>query len=520
MIHLLYAVWAAPALGATFGPFTCVEQAQNVLRYTCTASTSADQARVVFWERGSAETRATEWSPVGESHTFTLWGLRPETTYEYRIEALGPPGTSSSTRSFTTDALDVEFGAPFAEFGARTSTRPGGPEPFTQYVLVNAGCDTDRQYLVILDREGYVVWYQAPTRVGDLSAITFTPDHTVLAVVDDVALEEWSLDGTLVRAREYNVDGSCMRGAGPCPHHDALRVGDETWVLTGQVEDYPAVGLSGCATKTGYVIDGVHRLDADLQTIDQLRLDTDLGLGPDVTMGPRFNPAEPTPRCEGSTWSGVLGWYDASRGDTVAPIDYAHANALDVSGDFLYVSLWQFYTIIKVDLTTRRLVWQLHGTLDAFSDFAVPMSVAPTVVESATSTINGTHHVSIMPDGRLQAFNNQADIGIPRTRVVRIRLDEVAMTATLEEAFTMVDDDAGTYATPAALGCSQLGSAFTVGDGSRVVASCGSSGAIAELDQPDGTTSAGPVWYMELTCGADTLRPPNLYRAVPIESLD
>jgi hypothetical protein len=125
-----------------------------------------------------------------------------------------------------------------------------------------------------------------------------------------------------------------------------------------------------------------------------------------------------------------------------------------------------------------------------------------------------------MPDGRLQAFNNQADIGIPRTRVIRVRLDEVAMTATLEEAFTMVDDDDGTYVAPTALGCNQLGSAFTVGDGSHVVASCGSNGVIAELDQADGTTDQGPVWFMELTCEADTLRPPNLYRAVPLETLD
>ncbi len=516
----LLAAFVTPAMAASFGPFTCVEQAGNVLRYTCTAETSSDQARVVFWPAGSADTRATAWSPVAEQHSFTLWGLRPATTYEYRIETLGPPSAASVTRSFTTDALDSEFGAPFADLGVRTSTRPGGPTPYTQYVLVNAGCASDRQYMIILDNEGQVVWYQAATRPGDISAVSFTPQHTLLAVVEDVAIEEWSLDGTLLRAREYNVDGACDRGQGPCPHHDALRVGDDTWTITGEVAEYPAVGLSGCATKTGYVVDGFQRLDADFEPTELIRLDTDLGLGPDVTMGPRFDPAVPTPRCEGSTWGGVLGWYDAGSGQTVAPIDYAHANALEVSGNYLYVSLWQFYTVIKVDLTTRRLVWQLHGTSDAFSDFAVPMAVSPSVVASATSTMNGTHHVSIMPDGRLQAFNNQADIGIPRTRVIRVRLDEVAMTATLEEAFTMVDDDDGTYVAPTALGCNQLGSAFTVGDGSHVVASCGSNGVIAELDQADGTTDQGPVWFMALTCEADTLRPPNLYRAVPLETLD
>lgn len=509
------AIIPARVLAAGFGELSCVEQEGNLLRYTCTAETPEASARITFWEQGSPEVRRTAWSDPGSVHSFTLWGLAPASTYEYRVELLDSyiiPGPV--VRSFTTDALGAESLPPFADLGVRVSTR-SGMDPWTEYVLLNLECRSSSQYLVILNQEGEIVWYQAPAAIGSVTGLHFTADQTIVAIYNDAQIQEWSLDGQLLRSRVYN----CAGGSGPCPHHDVFTEGSEVWTLTGQVAEYPAVGLSGCEEKTGYVVDGIDRLDADLETVESFRMDIDFGYLPHEDMGPRFDPATPVPRCEASTWAGTLQWEDPASGGISEPIDYLHANALMWSGGALYLSSYAFHQIIKLDPTTRSVLWRLHGMEPDYSDFATPIAVAAGVVDSDETALNGMHHLSMLPDGRIQAYNNQRDAPMP-SRVVRLAIDEKAAQVTLTEVFALVDDDGGSYVDPQPLSCDQVGSAYTLGDGSRVLANCGSAGTVSELDQPDGSMAAGPVWHMELSCAGSPLIAPSIYRALPIDSLD
>lgn len=511
---------------ATFGDFVCTEQPGNVLRYECTAQTSADSARIEFWEDGTADYRYSRWSEVGTEHSWTIWGLKAGTTYQYRVEALGPPASESAlVRSFTTDELGREFGPPFSGLEARVSTRPGAT-PWTEYVLANIECDTPNEYYIIFDVEGNVVWYEAPDSSRGVTALNYDfENQTVMGITGTILPHEIALDGTRVREVNYMDWFDCSNGPGPCPHHDVFRDSTSgiTWVTTGRLDEvnFGPSGLDTCEDKNAYVVDGWDRLDDDWTTVEQTwELTTHFGYNPDVDMGPRYDPKSPVPKCKPGSWSGSLGWFNPETGSYEPPIDFSHVNAFHAEDPYLYISLFNWDQMIKVDPATNTIMWRLHGTDPAYSDFATPITIAPSIVANDTTIVSGHHHMITNPDGTFQFFNNQQFQEKYYARVARMELDTKTWVATMTEAFTMVDDDDGTYVNPEPLQCSQVGSGYNLGDGSRVLAPCAAQGYILELDQPDGTWSNGPVWSMHLTCDGMPVKVPSLYRAVPIPTLD
>ncbi len=500
------------AFATTYDDFRCVEQVGNVLRYTCTATTSSDRVRVKFWLDGTTDYRYSAYSEPGTDHSFTIWGLKPGTRYRYTVASATDEAPTS--RVFTTDALDEEFGPPFDDMVIRTSTRPGG-SPWTNYVLFNVACGSIGQNYVIIDREGDVVWYEKPGNES-ITAFTLTDTGTLLGIVGNEFLHEISLDGTVLRELDMAPNGECTRGLGPCPHHDIVRDGEHIWAVTSHVdyESYDAMGLTGCEDKTAYIIDGftsVH--DDDPWSVDEAwQMDTDFGYEPDLDLGPDFDPSVPIPKCSPNSWNGTLEY------EGKPPIDYTHINTFWVRDEFVWVSNFNWDQMVKLHAPSRTTAWKFHSDDPDYSDFAVPINVSPTITANNTASIVGFHHIFTWEDDTMQMYNNQQTPNY--TRVIRVKFDEATMQATLQEAFTMVDDSGGTYVSPRPLTCTQVGSAYNMGDGSHVLAPCASLGSVAELDRNDGTWTDGPLWYAAVTCDGRPVGPPDFYRAIPLDTLD
>jgi hypothetical protein len=105
--------------------------------------------------------------------------------------------------------------------------------------------------------------------------------------------------------------------------------------------------------------------------------------------------------------------------------EYFHANAvtLDTDGNFL-VSGRNVSTIYKINRATGKIMWRLGGK---HSDFKLGPGVR----------FDFQHNIRRQPDGTLTMFDNSAAPPKRKTsRVLDIRLDEQAKTATVVSAFT------------------------------------------------------------------------------------
>jgi hypothetical protein len=123
-------------------------------------------------------------------------------------------------------------------------------------------------------------------------------------------------------------------------------------------------------------------------------------------------------------------------------IDYAHINsvALDPLDSSLLVSLRTTSEIVKIDRTTGEIVWRLGGKGNQFKFMGEHE-------ESAPYYTVGQHDVCRLANGNLLFFDNGNISGggpnpCDRTysRVVEYRLDEAAMTATLEWEYRHTPD--------------------------------------------------------------------------------
>jgi Arylsulfotransferase (ASST) len=98
--------------------------------------------------------------------------------------------------------------------------------------------------------------------------------------------------------------------------------------------------------------------------------------------------------------------------------DYVHANSIDVDTDGnLLLSARNTSAIYKIDRLTGRILWRLGGRR---SDFAM----------GPGATFALQHDARRQPDGTLSIFDDGEAPGT--SRAIALRLDETAMTATLE----------------------------------------------------------------------------------------
>ena len=504
----IVALFAGTGHAATVDAFSCAAQPDNTLRLDCQGTTSDPvRARVRYWEAGSGRADTTPWGPSQTVHDTVLWGLKGGRSYSAVLQIQDPKTMSMVNGPVVSVTTVAPTEPPFDSLILRHSVRPGAT-PTTPYVVIPVGCMASEALVIVDTADGEVVWYQAlPDGGATVTAIAPRGQGGLLVSVDQRALYEIALDGTITRSIDFGAAGECTGGTGPCPHHEVLQAGGSTWVMT-TIEDsasYDPMGLSGCPFKRRYVVDQIRRYDAAWATLDTWSL-ADFGYAPDVDPGPDFDPASPSPGCSGAYWQGVMGTPDA-------PIDWTHTNAMDIQpGPTAYLSVAQWNQVAKVDLATSSRVWTLHGMDPAYSSFDVPLAVSPSILENDDSRFRGQHHVQ-WHRGALWMLDNS---GGSRTRALRIALDEVGMTGEITDVYTVVDDDGGSYAKPAGMRCSSRGNADPLPSG-NVLSSCPGAQATMELDASDGTVAAGPVWFIEATCAFSSAW--GFYRTAPLSAL-
>lgn len=479
----------------------CTEQADNVLRFDCTAVTTAT-ARARYRHD---TTKVEHVGPWVEGGPWTLWGLEAGATYHVQLEAL-VDGVVQDTDAATTlqvgQALGPSRPAPFDQLTIRAATRPGGSPPVS-YVAAPVQCGPD-QAVVVVNSAGDLVWYQhVPS--GTVTGMGVTEEGLLQLGLDARTVTTWTMDGQIAHEVDYGAE-ACDSGVGPCPHHDVMQSADGYWALEAVLDaDNGASGLSGCEDKTEYAVDHLVRYDDDGLRQQTIAFDLDLGYEPDVDLGPNHDPDKPDPACESSYYGGVLG-------DPDPPISYTHTNALWIDDSGLYASLKQWDQLLAIDPDDSSLVWRLHASDPDYSDFATPIGVAPSIVDNAEARFANQHHVTRLDQGWLQILDNLGGSG---SRVLRISLDEAGSTALIEEAYAVVDDDDGTWQAPSLLSCPNRGSAYAMETG--VLTACPDVATVVFLDQPDGTVTAGPAWSVAFHCGENTAV--GLYRAPPLATL-
>ncbi len=443
--------------GADVVSAECTLDPDNSLRATCSVDLdSPDDVEITFLADG-VEGMVFRSAVPAARHVVEVWGLVQETEFQWAATPVGNPAGGqqgsliAGSLPVTLDRMTVDVQAP----------GPHGDDA----VLLNYGCDTFQEALVILDREGRVRWYQdiseltAPPGPKTVRGLNITPEGTILAVLDRTAVVEYALHGTLL----LYLDGAALDHP---VHHDLNRWNDLTYVVFAeQVE-----GPDGPTVTDGfYVFDGTGTRVAEWHSADHI-----------------------SPVDGGSAGGGY--WADLFPG----AIDWSHTNALAVDPDG------------GVTLSLRYQSALVHVVGDpAAADFGAvswilvgdpEKSVLTSTLAFASSTgiadvaFEQQHHVASVAGG-LTLWDNgrEPESG---SRVLELAISGGAADAVREW--------------PVGAFCPGQGSGTVLRSG-NVLVDCAPADTIAEVD-PAGVT----LWSASVSCGLGMMLRP-LYRGLPID---
>lgn len=311
--------------------------------------------------------------PATTDHDVTLFGLRPETTYDVEVsadEAVGP------STEFTSGSIPAHF--PVVEVLASDpramapgltvlpiATRGGGWEgaPSRNGPIEEDGSNA----LVALDATGAIVWYAEVD--GRPSDFELTDDGTILYVEDQLRIVELSMTGERLRVWEGRSSAALREDAAAdgtiavdtdTMHHEVAVLDDGTFLtLSTEVVDS---GLEDLPCDTEQRTDDGFRIIADVV----VRFDPDDGrILDEWSFADLLDPAEqPGPViCEPVPFTT---WYP----DEPNAGDWTHANsiAVDPAGRLL-VSLRHLHSVVALDFgdddeMRGQLLWQLGPGLD------------------------------------------------------------------------------------------------------------------------------------------------------------
>ncbi|MCA9490790.1 MAG: aryl-sulfate sulfotransferase [Myxococcales bacterium] len=426
---------------------TCVEQPDNALRQTCGVRVHPPAPVRLSWARtdGLGAVREAVDDTEVVAHTLDVVFLAPEQAYAWTLTAPDDPDTPLATGTFTTGPLPREARVQLETLSG-TSTAP--------YLGMSTPCTGGATAVIVETATSEVVWYQAladgPTF---LEGVAFTEEHTVLGIDGD-SVQEVDLAGNeVLRITPQDLGRRRV-------HHDVFRRDGLTYVLYQQAVALP----SG-----SYLLDGflVHRGREQVAS---------------WFLGDHITPSIPSPG---------------------QAIDWSHANAVwaDEQGNVLF-SLRGQSAVLSIDgrwgtPEGGQIRWILaapDSELD--SDLALASDLG------GPADFDRQHNPWLMPDGRLTMFDNRPPP--EASRIIDLRVDEVARTATIERAYTIPSD------APAGGHCDYQGSSWRTPDG-RPLATCAPVRTAYEFD-PD---TAEVTWSAEARCdgGSVTYIP----RFVPLD---
>jgi hypothetical protein len=147
-------------------------------------------------------------------------------------------------------------------------------------------------------------------------------------------------------------------------------------------------------------------------------------------------------------------------------LDHPNSIDLDAAGD-LIVSYRDLNAIVKIDPTTKKVVWQLGGIRNQFAILGDPFG-----------GFDGQHDVRVLPNGHLLMFDNGWTHSPAQSRAVEYALDTQQMTATM----------VWQYAPSPSIFNEYTGSAQRLANGNTLVAFT-EEGIVDEV-RPDGTLLA------------------------------
>lgn len=425
---------------------TCVEQPDNTLRRTCGVRVHPAAPVRLTWARtdGLGAVREVVDDAETVQHTLDVVFLASEHEYAWTLTAPGDD-TPLATGTFTTGPLPREARVRLTTLSG-ASTAP--------YVGMSTPCTGGGTAIVVETATSEVVWYQAladgPTF---LEGVAFTEEHTVLGIDGD-SVQEVDLAGReVLRITPQDLERRRV-------HHDVFRRDGLTYVLYQQPLTIPA---------GSYMVDGFLVLRGQELVATWF-------------LGDHFTPSVPP---------------------LTQAIDWSHANAVwaDEQGNVL-LSLRALSAVLSIDgrwgtPDGGEIRWVLAAPgSELVSDLTLASELGDPV------DFDRQHNPWILPDGRLTMFDNRPPP--EASRIIDLRVDETARTATIERAYAIPSD------APAGGHCDYQGSSWRTPAG-RPLATCAPVRYAYEFD-PD---TAEVTWGVAAGCdgGSETYIP----RFVPLD---
>jgi hypothetical protein len=360
-------------------------------------TTNVDKVRVRYGLQGYSDN-----TPLFQARSspmdIPVLGLTADTDYVMQVAATTISGETlyGEPLRFRTGRLPSivpEFAAT-----ARGDISPG-------YTMVSGiGCDPQSSTavpVVIVDSNGRVVWYREVERLvtdwqkqpnGMYTAAVNIPEFYALSIF---AAEYEGYDNLGNLIRKWTVTGSL-----PTDNHELRLLPNGDALLMGfrqQVMDLRFMGGRPDAQVIGNILQRLTPSGAVVHTWDAFSTLSIDNIDPLVDVTDQY-------------------------------VDGTHANSIDVTADGNYlISLRNFSQIIKVNASTREIMWKLGGR---DSDFRF--------VNDPFNGISFQHAGRELPNGHILAFDNGNGHAPPTSRAVEYELDLQNRTATL--AFQYVND--------------------------------------------------------------------------------
>lgn len=347
----------------------------------------AASVRLHYAAADGSDSGTTPWTETGTA--LVVLGLLPATTYALSIESrLGAEMVIGPPARYATRALPTELSGVRMNIIAGESMSHG-------FNLANIHAPNGQGYAVIFDSTGALRWYR---RFGlEVLFETKQQPNGNFTVFQGSSLGWEPVPGAFV---EITPAGDSVRAivAAGSPYTDSHELIVTVDSRNNHLADY----------LFGYDIRTVDRSAHGGGESDDIAGHQVLRIG-----------------AAGRVDTLIQGWDEWGTADAVEPPllprDFDHPNSIDFDLDGgVIVSYRNLGTIVKVNPTTRAIVWQLGGTHNQF-----------TFVNDPLSGFSTQHTARILPDGHLLLFDNGWHHSPRASRAVEYAIDTVAMTATL-----------------------------------------------------------------------------------------
>ena len=379
-ILLLSLFACGPSAVETTGPLqdvelTCTVQANNVLRYDCSAVLdNPSPLTVSIWE-GRTLLRRQPAFDVSLNHSFVAYGMPPEAGIQISVES---DDGHTGLVAVQTGPLPDTFTADVRVTGAAS----------LPYLLTLDPC-ADGGALLVMDPKGRVHWYE---HLGDavfsgaggpIDAFALTDRGSVLVVTGKSRLRELTFQG------DVRTDLSLENGDFPrYLHHDLHWCDDYLYALNAEVHD-----IDG----TQIVVDGVTVFDRDFAVVAEFDL---LDHGAPQASGALFS----------AYWATVFPNSE----------DWSHGNSVRREGDSLLLSFRALDAIFDVVADPLDPNFGEVNSILTGTDTSPFASDFTWVDGPLGQGFAGQHHVSMAADGTLVVFDN-SEVG-PVSSGIRVAL--------------------------------------------------------------------------------------------------